>query len=305
MPVSMDGVILCADLRLHYGRHKVLRGVDLEVPPGVIFALLGVNGAGKTSLIRTMLGLMPRAAGRILVLGRDPWLAGPDLRQRLGYVSEEQGLYNWMRLSRLVGFCRGLYERWNEELVREYLERFSLSPNARVGDLSKGQKVRLALILALAPEPELLILDEPMSGLDPLAQHEFLRLIQQAATAQGRTIFFSTHNLADVEAIATHVAVLDGGRVQAAGAIGEVRASVRKIRLSGRARAGAPPGAYLLEEDGSGATYLVPREGLYGGEAAAAGLGGGTAGDPATLQEVFLYYCAGRGRDGYPIHDAS
>ncbi|MGE5598719.1 MAG: ABC transporter ATP-binding protein [Bacteroidota bacterium] len=288
--------IYCRGLRAGYGRREVLNGIDLQVPRGVIYALLGTNGAGKTTFIRTMLGLMPRAAGEAGVLGEDPWQAGPALRQRVGYVSEEQGLYGWMRVEQLVGFCRGLYDHWNRDLVAGYLERFDLAPKTRIGAMSKGQKVRLALILALAPEPQLLILDEPMNGLDPLAQHEFLQIIREDAAQRSRTIFFSTHNLADVEAVATHVAILHGGTVKAAGEIGAVCDTVRRVSAPKDLRLEAA-GAMLLQEDAASRTYLVPGPGAGGKEAAAAGETPAIAGSPATLEEVFLFHCAGRGKD--------
>ncbi len=291
---GVDGpAIVCAGLRMSYGRHRVLRGIDLVVPAGSIYALLGTNGAGKTTLIRTLLGLMPKGGGRAQVLGEDPWEAGVALRQRIGYVSEEQGLYNWMSVGQLIAFCAGLYDRWNQALVDEYLRRFSLPSRKRLGVLSKGQKVRLALILSLAPEPELLILDEPMSGLDPLAQYQFLRIIQEAAVQRGRTIFFSTHNLADVEAIATHVAILSGGVIRVAGEISSVRASVRRAKVPLSAQGDVPPGGVLLESDGSTATYLFPRLGGAEEQAAGGGAGGDAAEAAATLTDVFLYHCAG------------
>lgn len=297
---EIDAVITCVDLRKQYGRKKVLLGVDLAVPPGVIFALLGTNGAGKTTLIRTVLGLIPRTSGKALMLGQDPWEAGAAVRQHIGYVSEEQGLYGWMRVSQLVRFCRGLYANWNEKLVGEYLRHFSLDPKTRVGAMSKGQKVRLALILALAPEPDLLILDEPMSGLDPLAQHEFLRIIQQVAVKEGRTIFFSTHNLPDVEAIATHLAILNAGAIKITGKIEEVKTSVRRVCLPAGAKMNLPSGAVLLERQDQRDIYLFPAGSAAHAETAAGSdLGSRVIADePASLREVFLYYCAGRENDG-------
>ncbi|MGQ9778994.1 MAG: ABC transporter ATP-binding protein [Bacillota bacterium] len=288
-------VIVCRDLYKNYGRTPILRGVNLEVPPGSLFALLGTNGAGKTTLIRTLLGLIPRSKGEISILGVDPGEAGPRLRERIGYVSEEQGLYGWMRVSRLVDFCRGLYTHWNQSLVESYLARFALPLQARVGSLSKGERVRLALILALGPEPELLILDEPMNGLDPLAQHEFLRIVQEAAVKRGRTIFFSTHNLADVEAIATHVAILGDGVIKAMGPLDEVRSLVRRIK-TGKTEKALPAGAMLLEEDDLTSTYLMPVEKEAKKEWAATGSSGAILEEsPATLREVFIYFCGRRG----------
>ena len=295
MTNDLAPVITCSGLLKRYGRKNVLKGVDLSVPSGEVFALLGTNGAGKTTLIRTILGLIPRSGGQVDILGEDPWQSGAALRARIGYVSEEQGLYGWMRISQLIAFCRSLYPKWNQELVDDYLNRFSLSPEVRIRTMSKGQKVRLALILALAPEPELLILDEPMSGLDPLAQHEFLRIIQEVAVKEGRTIFFSTHNLPDVEAIASQVAILYDGKVQITGSLEEIRQSIKKVQVRNGLDTYCPPGIVCLEMRPESAVYLVPN-GIEGWEqASSTGIGMEVIQEePASLQEVFLYYCSGR-----------
>ncbi|NLG85013.1 MAG: ABC transporter ATP-binding protein [Firmicutes bacterium] len=286
----MDSVIACRDLRKDYGRKRVLTGVDLEVPSGSVFALLGTNGAGKTTLIRIVLGLLPKSGGEIRVLGEEPYRFGPDLRQRIGYVSEEQGLYPWMTVRGIIGFCRSLYDRWDEEFVQRYLERFGLDRRARVRSLSHGQRVKLALILALAPRPGLLVLDEPMSGLDPLAQYEFLQVVVREISREGRTIFFSTHILADVEAVAERVAILHGGRIQACGTLAEVRGAVRKLRV--RSEGGPSPSlGHVLAWEERGGIVLASAAGLSEVAATAEILGE----EPASLEEAFVYFCA-RGR---------
>lgn len=299
MVQEKNQVITCSSLTKKYGRKSVLNGVDLAVPAGEIFALLGTNGTGKTTLIRTMLGLIPRSGGQISILGEDPWQSGHRLRTRVGYVSEEQGLYEWMTVRQLIDFCKGLYQRWNQPLVNEYLQRFGLSTTIKIKTMSKGQKVRLALILALAFDPELLILDEPMSGLDPLAQHEFLQIIQNDATQNGKTIFFSTHNLPDVEAIATYVAILNEGIVKAVGPIQDVIASIRRVRVpQSNSSPSIFPNAYFLESNGKTAAYLIPTSTESWNEISSAGIGSELLeNSPASLQEVFLYYCSRRDSD--------
>lgn len=293
--MEKDSVIVCSGLAKKYGRKSVLNGVDLTVPAGEIFALLGTNGTGKTTLIRTMLGLMPRSEGNVSILGEDPWRSGQHLRSRVGYVSEEQGLYEWMKVRQLVAFCRGLYPHWNQTMVGDYLKRFELSPETRIRTMSKGQKVRLALILALAFEPELLILDEPMSGLDPLAQHEFLKIIQHDAITHGKSIFFSTHSLSDVEAIATYVAILNEGVVKASGPIQDVLSTVQRIRIRVNSMEFEHPDACFLENDGETSIYLIPAANEAWHEVSSAGLGSEVLEtNPASLQEVFLYYCSRR-----------
>jgi ABC-2 type transport system ATP-binding protein len=227
----MGSVIYCQELQKNYGSKKVLQGLNLEVPAGTVFALLGTNGAGKTTLIRTLLGLIPASGGIVKVLGEEPYRIGAALRRKIGYVSEEQGLYGWMTIQEIINFCRSLYTQWDDQLVQHYLERFKLKTRSRISTLSKGQTTKLALILALAPKPELLILDEPMNGLDPLAQHEFLQVIQKDIHSEGRSIFFSTHNLADVEAIAQQVAIVYNGKIQIAGPLPTVCRQVVKITV--------------------------------------------------------------------------
>jgi ABC-2 type transport system ATP-binding protein len=228
---ALNNVIYCQNLNKNYGSKKVLQGLNLEVPAGTIFALLGTNGAGKTTLIRTLLGLIPASGGIVKVLGEEPYRIGAMLRQKIGYVSEEQGLYGWMTIQDIIRFCKSLYTRWDDHLVHQYLERFKLNFRSRINILSKGQTTKLALILALAPKPDLLILDEPMSGLDPLAQHDFLQVIRKDIDLKERSIFFSTHNLADVEAIAKQVAIVYNGKIQISGPITAVCAEVMKITV--------------------------------------------------------------------------
>ncbi|MCL6614661.1 MAG: ABC transporter ATP-binding protein, partial [Firmicutes bacterium] len=173
----MDSVITCRDLRKDYGRKRVLTGVDLEVPAGSVFALLGTNGAGKTTLIRIILGLLPKSGGEIRVLGEEPYRFGPDLRQRIGYVSEEQGLYPWMTVKQTLDFVSTFYTDWDQEKALDLLSFMNLNPQTPVGKLSKGMRARLKLILTLGRDPALILLDEPLSGIDPPSRERILEAI--------------------------------------------------------------------------------------------------------------------------------
>ena len=291
----MKTVVSCNGLWKNYGRKAVLKGVDLQVPTGNIFALLGTNGAGKTTLIRTLLGLIPKSGGEVRVLGAEPYQIGPSLRLRIGYVSEEQGLYSWMRVADIIKFCRTLYQVWDDDLVTRYLVRFRLEPQAKIGTLSKGQTVKLALILALAPQPELLILDEPMTGLDPLAQHEFLQVIMRDLNLEGRTIFFSTHNLADVNTVANQVAILYDGTIRATGSIKEICKGVTKLRLI---KDHFPSkllnrSAVTLTETNDSCEILLATTSLA--ELAATSETPTLQPMEANLEEAFLFYCSGGG----------
>jgi ABC-2 type transport system ATP-binding protein len=281
----MVSAISCSNLFKNYGAKKVLRGINLEVPSGTIFALLGTNGAGKTTLIRSLLGLTPKTSGDIKVLGAEPYQIGPQLRQRIGYVSEEQGLYGWMTVSAMIGFCRALYNHWDDGLVNKYLERFQLDPQSKIKTLSKGQTVKLALILALAPQPDLLILDEPMNGLDPLAQYEFMQIVLKDFNLEGRTIFFSTHILADVQSTAHQGAILYDGKIQTVGRIDEIRKGIAKVKP----KKGADFSSFEtvpINHDPTGDFLLIPIESLP--EVAA------TSEEiipEVSLEEAFFFYC--------------
>ncbi len=288
----MNLTISCKALQKNYGAKKVLKGIDLEIPAGTVVALLGTNGAGKTTLIRTILGLIPKTKGEIRVLGEEPYKLGALLRQRIGYVSEEQGLYGWMSVHEIVDFCKSLYPVWDQKLVDTYLLRFKINPKTKIQALSKGQQVKLALLLALAPKPELLILDEPMSGLDPLAQHEFLQVIMNEKKA-GRTIFFSTHNLGDAMAVADQVAIVYDGKIQAYGSIAAICATITKITTDLQFSPDANTRHVLLSENATAKTFLIAAE-AFGEIAAASETPLDQPTPPSvTLAEAFLFYCAG------------
>ena len=285
----MKSVIYCQGLQKSYGPKKILNGIDLEVPEGTTFALLGTNGAGKTTLIRTLLGLIPASGGIIKVLGEEPYKIGSSLRQKIGYVSEEQGLYGWMTVAGIIRFCKSLYQQWDDQLVQKYLERFKLNPNARIGTLSKGQTTKLALLLALAPRPELFILDEPMSGLDPLAQHEFLQVIQKEIQPEGKSVFFSTHNLADVEAVAQQVAIVFDGKIQKCGSIPEILQQIVKVKI-GSSEPNPFATSLVLNEEKDSRTLLIPASEY---QSLKDRIGPAT---PVSLHEAFLFYCSGGSR---------
>jgi ABC-2 type transport system ATP-binding protein len=289
----MNSVISCAGLEKSYGSKKVLKGINLEVPPETIVALLGTNGAGKTTLIRTLLGLIPKTKGEVHVLGEEPYQFGPRLRQRIGYVSEEQGLYGWMKVREIIDFCKSLYPNWDDALVTHYLDRFEINPQTKIHTLSKGQQVKVALLLAIAPKPELLILDEPMSGLDPLAQNQFLQVIMKEIQDEGTTIFFSTHNLADALHIAQSVAIVFDGKIRAYGSISEVCDRIRRVEIDSQSD-WLPKDAVLINEELSRKVLLVSSDAIR--ETAAASQSGLQASSPATLEEAFLYFCSGRER---------
>ena len=201
------------ELSCSYGNKMVVDRLSLRVPVGSVYGFLGPNGAGKTTTIKTLLGMRPLQRGEVKVLGYDITTQGLESRKYIGYMAETNNLYGQMKVSEMVETARRLSTRWNSMAVKRYLDQFRLSPKDRVRKLSKGQKGQLALVLALGSEPDLLVLDEPTSGLDPLKRHEFLNQIVREVSSAGRTIFFSSHNLNEVEQIADQIAIINQGRL--------------------------------------------------------------------------------------------
>jgi ABC-2 type transport system ATP-binding protein len=210
----------------------VLRGVTLQVPRGKTFAFLGRNAAGKTTAIRLLLGLLKRSDGAIRVLGLDPEQDPIELRRRVGYLAEDQTMYGWMRVEEIVRFVAPFYPTWDHELALKYLRDFELPLRTRIKHLSKGQNVRLGLVLALAHRPELVILDDPALGLDPIMRKQFNRDLITHLQGEGRTVFYSSHLLYEVEPVADEVAILDGGRIIRQSETEELRRDVKQIILN-------------------------------------------------------------------------
>ena len=196
-----------------FRRNQVLHGLSLQVKRGSMFAFLGRNGAGKTTAIRMLLGLLRRDDGAIGVLGLDPARAPLAVRAQVGYLAEDQTMYGWMRVDQILRFVAPFYPTWDHDLALRYVREFELPPKAKVKHLSKGQNVRLGLVLALAHRPELVILDDPAQGLDPIMRKQFNRDLITHLQGEGRTVFYSSHLLQEVEPVADEVAILHGGRI--------------------------------------------------------------------------------------------
>ena len=222
-------IIEMRDVRKAFGSKPVLRGVDLSVPPGQTFAFLGRNGQGKTTTIRTLLGLIKPDSGQVRVLGLDPGVDPLAIRRRVGYVAEDPALFGWMRVGQLLSFVAPFYPTWDGAHAKDLSDRFALPLRTRVKHLSKGQGVRVALLLALAHRPELVILDDPTLGLDPIMRREFLRDLVTHLQAERVSVFFSSHLLYEVEPVADSVVILDAGRVIQAATTDDLRASVKRL----------------------------------------------------------------------------
>lgn len=204
-----DFVIRANKLTRYFGRKCAVNQVNLSVPRGSVFALLGRNGSGKTTLIRMLLGLMAPSRGTAEVLGCNSSLLTAAVRGRIGYMTESHFNYGWMRIRECAAFQAGTFPCWNTKVFDSVIDYFGLDPDAKASGLSRGERAGLSLALMLAPEPELLVLDDPALGLDPVARRALVEAMLAVTANKDRTILFSSHLLDDVERVADHLAVLD------------------------------------------------------------------------------------------------
>lgn len=225
----MGSTVALRGAQKRYGATVVLDGLDLTVPTGCIYGFLGRNGAGKTTTLRALMGLHELDAGSLSLFGAEVGRPGVPEKRRIGYVSQEQHLYDWMTARELGRFVGGLYPTWEPSRFDELLQRFDVPVDRRVEHLSGGTRVKLALCLALSPSPDLLILDEPTAGLDPVARRELLDLVRAQADTDGRTTIFSGHVVSEIERVADVIGVLDGGRLHFEGSPETLMAQTRNL----------------------------------------------------------------------------
>lgn len=243
-----------------FRRTPVLTGLSLRVERGKTFALLGLNAAGKTTAIRMMLGLLPRDAGDVRILGHDPQAEPVEVRARVGYLAEDQQMYGWMRVDEIVRFVAPFYATWDHQLAQRYLREFELPLATKIKHLSKGQTVRLGLVLALAHRPELVILDDPALGLDPVMRKQFNRDLIAHLQGEGRTVLYSSHLLYEVEPVADEVAILHNGRLVRQADTETLRRDVKQFVLDPAALAVVGEDLALLDREQHGADVAVTVE---------------------------------------------
>jgi ABC-2 type transport system ATP-binding protein len=229
---AQPSVILRASgLKRAFGKVRAVDGIDLRVREGEIYGFLGANGAGKTTAIRILMGIIKPDEGTIELLGKRSRRTTIHQKRSIGYVSQEQTFYPWMTAQGLGRFVSGFYPTWDTTEFNRLLRVLDVPPNRKVSQLSGGMRVKLALALALAPHPALLILDEPTSGLDPLGRREFLDIIQRQARVHHRTTFFSSHIIGEVERVADRVGIIHRGKMRYEGDLDTLRTSVRLVRF--------------------------------------------------------------------------
>jgi ABC-2 type transport system ATP-binding protein len=229
-----DIVIDTDDLQKTYENGvQALRGLTLAVPRGSICGFLGRSGAGKTTTIKILLGMARPTHGRAAVFGlsADTPSASVEIRRRTGFVGDDKGLYDSMTVGGMIRYTASYYPKWRPDLEARYLRLFDLHAHASIKTLSRGMRTKLALLLALCRGADLLILDEPTSGLDPAASEQVLQALVGHVADQETSVFFSSHQIADVEQIADHVAIIDSGRAVITGSLDDLRQQYRRIQL--------------------------------------------------------------------------
>ena len=225
-------VIRVDSLTVRYGRNIAVDSASLDIPQGSVYALLGRNGAGKSSLVRCVVGQQKPQSGRVDLFGEDVWTHREKLMERVGVVPEESDAPPEMNVGDVVAFCAALYSRWNEAAVRERLKRFALRPDMKFGTLSKGQKKQVMLAIALAIGPDLLILDDPTLGLDVVARKSLFDEVISDLADRGTTVMITTHDLAGVESLADRVGILKDGRVVLDEQMETLKSRFRRIRFA-------------------------------------------------------------------------
>jgi ABC-2 type transport system ATP-binding protein len=241
LPAAPRNVLEIRGLCRAFGRVRAVDHLSLSAREGEIYGFLGINGAGKTTTIRLIMGIIAAQEGTITLLGQSSRRTTVEQKRQIGYVSQEQYFYPWMTCKALGRFVGSFYPNWDAAEFARLLAAFEIPMGRRSSELSGGMRAKLALALALAPRPALLILDEPTAGLDPVARREFMQIIVAQARQHRRTTFFSSHLIDEVERCADRVGIIHQGRMRYEGGLGELRERVRRVRLPLEAEIALPP----------------------------------------------------------------
>ena len=290
-PVVIEG------LSRRFRRKLALDQITLEIPRGVVFGLVGENGAGKTTLIKHLLGLLRAESGTVRVFGMDPVKQPEEVLARIGYLSENRDLPDWMRVRELMLFTQAFFPDWDPAYAEELRNTFDLDPTAKVATLSRGQRAQMGLLLALAHRPDLLLLDEPSSGLDAVVRRDILGAVIRTVADEGRTVLFSSHLLDEVEYVADQVAFLHEGKLVWNGPLQEIKSQYRFFTLHfPQPCAKAPQLDGALSWEGSGLEWTCLFAGdVESGRHAAAQLGASIVEESEpSLEEIFVARVTGK-----------
>jgi ABC-2 type transport system ATP-binding protein len=286
-------VIETKNLKKIYGEKAAVDGIDLAVERGSIHGFLGRNGSGKTTTIKMLLGLTYPTSGEARVFGLRPddRKEGVRIRERIGFVSEDKGLYDQVKVGQMISFTRSFFPNWDRKMEERLIELFELPLKQSIKKLSKGTRTKLALLLALPRRADLLVLDEPTEGLDPAITEDVLQMLVGVA-AEGATIFFSSHQLSEVEQIADHISILESGRIVVEGGLDELKENYRRIHIVFEEKAPehalAEAGGAQIRRDARSLTLFADRnveaivDQAYLSNAVSVEV------EPVTLKEIFL-----------------
>lgn len=275
----------------YWGAVEAVHDLTLAVPDGSVFALLGPNGAGKTTTIKTLMNLLRPTRGEARVLGVDSRRLGEREFAQIGYVSENQQLPLWMTVRQLLDYCRPFYPAWDRDLERTLLAQFDLPVNRQLKKLSRGMLMKAALLSSLAYRPKLLVLDEPFSGLDPLARHEFVRGVLEVSSLGDWTVFVSSHDIEDVERLADHIGMIENGWLKLSEPAEVLQGRFRQVEVTGAPDGAVAPAGVLEWGRAGNLTKFIATD--YAGEASERAWrerwpGANLRVSPLTLREIFI-----------------
>ena len=274
-------------LRRHFGKAVAVDGLDLTAWEGEIYGFLGVNGAGKTTTIRAIMGIIAAQSGTITLMDETTQRTSVKQRQQIGYVSQDQHFYPWMTCRGIGKFVGSFYPTWDAPEYVRLIEMFEIPPDRRTSELSGGMRAKLALALALAPRPALLILDEPTASLDPVTRHEFMRIIVTEAREHRRSVFFSSHLIDEVEACADRIGIIHQGRMRFEGQLAELRARVRRLVLPANVDYQVPKGFKIWRDEEASTGRTLTMDGPADAWEVLAGSGLALP-QSLSLEEIFL-----------------
>jgi len=282
-------IIQSAAISKHFGSASILSQLDWQIMPGQVIGLLGRNGAGKSTLLECLLGLRETDSGTVRIYGEDVSQLSDATRARIGYVPQKSDLFEWMTPRQMLDYFRALYPRWNGAKVDGLLERWGfdkLMQNKPISKLSGGEQQRLSIIRALAHDPELLVLDEPVSALDPVGRRDFLRELIDSVIERGTTVVFSTHILSDLERVALDLAFLKDGRIALQGRLDELLEGARRVVGPASLLDGKPLAGELRRQRAQDGTVSIITHG--GAGLALLGKEAGVRVEPLSLEDLFI-----------------
>mgnify|MGYP000891943821 CR=1 FL=1 len=289
--IGTECAVEVGELRRVFKKKAALDGVSFTVRPGRVFGLVGENGAGKTTFMKLLLGLLRPTSGTVRVFGEDP-VANPEgVLANIGYLSEDRDIPGWMRVGELMAYTKAFYPGWDDAYADELLDMFQLDRHAKIKTLSRGEKAKAGLLAALAYRPGLLLLDEPSSGLDAIARRDILGAIIRAVADEGRTVILSSHLLDEVDRVADDIVMLREGKVVLSGTLDEIRAAHARFAVRFETPCKTPPAcAGVLHWEGASRDWTAfCGDDTAASRAAIEAAGGTVTGqDEPSLEDIFV-----------------